>query len=76
LISGLFSNSLLGTLNHIFGAILGGAIMALAITWVHGVLLTTIAEMGFDMAFTAQGAIGHSKFVLPLVYIVPRLFGL
>jgi uncharacterized membrane protein required for colicin V production len=76
LVSGLFGGSILGVINRVIGAVMGGTIIALAIVLVHRDLLTAIAEMGFDLAFVAQDFLEYSHFVLPLIYVVPRMLGL
>ena len=76
LITGLFGGSVFGVLNRVFGALLGGAIISLAIFYIHKEALPAIGNLGFDIAYTAQDVLEQSQFVLPLVYIVPRMFGL
>jgi uncharacterized membrane protein required for colicin V production len=76
LITGLFGSSVLGVINRVFGALLGGVIIALAIFYLHGIALPAIGDLGFDVAYTAQDIFEQSRFVLPLVYIVPRIIGL
>jgi hypothetical protein len=76
LVSGLFGGSVLGTLNRVFGALLSGVIMAVLIVFIYGVALTTIGEMGFDIAFAGQDFLERSRFVLPLIYAIPRMFGI
>jgi uncharacterized membrane protein required for colicin V production len=76
LISGLFGGSVLGTINRIFGALLGGVIMGVLIALIHGVVLTAVGELGFDLAFAGQEFLERSRFVLPLRCVVPHLLGL
>ena len=76
LTTNLFGGSIVGTINRVFGALLGGAVVSLLVFFIHTVALTFIGESGLDLAFTAQDILQQSKFVLPLMYNVPHLFGL
>ena len=76
LFTGLLGGSVLAVINRVFGAFLGGAIIALAMVLLHRNFLAFIGNIGFDMAFTAQDYLSaHSQFILPLLYLVPRMFG-
>jgi uncharacterized membrane protein required for colicin V production len=76
LLTGMLGGAVLGVINRIFGALLGGAIIAVAIVFIHRNMLTAIGELGLDMAYTAQEFLEQSLFVLPLIYIVPKMLGL
>ena len=76
LLTSLFGGSILDVINRVCGAMLGGAILAVAIIFTYKDILTAIGELGFDIAFTAQEFLEHSQFVLPLLYVVPQMLGL
>ena len=76
LFTGLLGSSILAVINRVFGALLCGMIISILIMLIHRDLLTLIGNMGFDLAFSAQEYLERSQFVLPLIYLVPRLFGL
>jgi uncharacterized membrane protein required for colicin V production len=76
LLTSMFGGSILNVFNRICGALLGGAILAVAIIFIYKDVLTAIGELGFDIAFTAQEFLEHSQLILPLLYIVPRMLGL
>lgn len=76
LLTGLLGNGLIGVINRVFGAVLGGVIISLAIVLIHREALTAIGGLGFDMAFAAQDYLEQSHFMLPLIYFVPSMLGL
>ncbi|MCL1974894.1 MAG: CvpA family protein [Firmicutes bacterium] len=76
LLSGLIGGSILGVVNRVLGALLCGVIMALIVFYIHSELLAAIAELDLDIALAAQEFIERSHFVLPLIYVLPRLLGL
>ncbi|MCL1817168.1 MAG: CvpA family protein [Clostridiales bacterium] len=76
LMTGLFGGSAVGILNRVLGALLCGTVMAVAIYLIHSEVLAAIAELDLDIALAAQEFIERSHFILPLIYVVPRLLGL
>ena len=76
LLTGLLGGSIIGIVNRVCGAVLGGMIVALAIFFIHVQVLAIIVELDPDIAFTAQDFLEQSRFMLPLLYVVPHMLGL